>query len=63
MKYLATAAALFVALSSTTPCAAREEAPELVQPSEWWRVHPRPVYASLEKAGTFQQWFDMYELA
>ncbi len=35
---------------------------ELVQPSEWWSVHPRPVYASLEKVGTFQSWFDVYKL-
>ena len=24
------------------------------QDSEWWRVHPRPNYASLEKTGTCQ---------
>jgi glyoxylase-like metal-dependent hydrolase (beta-lactamase superfamily II) len=36
---------------------------ELVQPPEWWRVHPRPVYATLEKVGTYQDWFDVYELA
>lgn len=37
--------------------------PEIVQPSEWWRVHPRPVYAGLEKVGTYQAWFDVYRLA
>ncbi len=37
--------------------------PELVQPTEWWRVHPRPVYESLEKVGTYQAWFDVYRLA
>jgi glyoxylase-like metal-dependent hydrolase (beta-lactamase superfamily II) len=37
--------------------------PELVQPSEWWRVHPRPVYGTLEKVGTFQEWFAVYRLA
>jgi glyoxylase-like metal-dependent hydrolase (beta-lactamase superfamily II) len=36
--------------------------PEIVQPREWWRVHPRPVYESLEKVGTFQSWFDVYRL-
>lgn len=36
--------------------------PELVQPSEWWRVHPRPVYETLEKVGTYQEWFDVYRL-
>jgi len=40
-----------------------DRAPELVQPTEWWSVHPRPVYASLEKVGTYQDWFDVYELA
>jgi glyoxylase-like metal-dependent hydrolase (beta-lactamase superfamily II) len=35
---------------------------ELVQPPEWWRVHPRPVYAELEKVGSFQEWFDVYRL-
>jgi glyoxylase-like metal-dependent hydrolase (beta-lactamase superfamily II) len=45
--------------------ATAEEAgnPELVQPAQWWSVHPRPGYASLEKVGTFQGWFDVYRLA
>jgi glyoxylase-like metal-dependent hydrolase (beta-lactamase superfamily II) len=34
----------------------------LVQPSQWWDVHPRPVYATLEKVGTYQDWFDVYKL-
>jgi glyoxylase-like metal-dependent hydrolase (beta-lactamase superfamily II) len=36
--------------------------PELVQPSEWWTVHPRPVYETLEMVGTYQEWFDVYRL-
>jgi glyoxylase-like metal-dependent hydrolase (beta-lactamase superfamily II) len=44
-------------------CGGREKTSELVQPEEWWRIHPRPVYASLEKVGTFQEWFDVYKLA
>jgi glyoxylase-like metal-dependent hydrolase (beta-lactamase superfamily II) len=36
--------------------------PELVQPAEWWRVHPRPVYETLEKVGTYQDWFHVYRL-
>jgi glyoxylase-like metal-dependent hydrolase (beta-lactamase superfamily II) len=36
--------------------------PELVQPSEWWNVHPRPIYGNLEKVGTYQEWFDVYRL-
>lgn len=34
----------------------------LVQPDKWWSVHPRPIYAQLEKVGTFQEWFDVYKL-
>jgi glyoxylase-like metal-dependent hydrolase (beta-lactamase superfamily II) len=40
-----------------------EETSELVQPDQWWNVHPRPVYGSLEKVGTYQSWFDVYKLA
>ena len=44
-------------------CGQDEGASELVMPAKWWEVHPRPVYATLEKVGTFQAWFDVYELA
>ena len=44
-------------------CDEAERESNLVQPPEWWRVHPRPVYATLEKVGTFQDWFDVYRLA
>ena len=44
-------------------CASKQKTSELVQPAKWWEVHPRPVYASLEKVGTFQAWFDVYKLA
>ena len=43
-------------------CSSNEENPDLVQPDNWWSVHPRPVYADLEKIGTFQNWFDVYKL-
>ena len=50
-----------------TGCRAEEEngkeTSRLVQPEKWWSVHPRPVYENLEKAGTFQAWFDVYRLA
>lgn len=39
-----------------------QETSTLVQPEKWWSVHPRPVYSQLEKAGTFQAWFDVYRL-
>jgi glyoxylase-like metal-dependent hydrolase (beta-lactamase superfamily II) len=44
-------------------CSEGDGTSELIQPSEWWRVHPRPVYATLEKVGTYQEWFDVYRLA
>lgn len=52
--------ALLAFSASATGCKRAEETPELVQPREWWRIHPRPGYASLEKVGTFQDWFDVY---
>ena len=45
------------------PAHAQEKQSELVQPDKWWKVHPRPIYAQLEKVGTFQKWFDVYRLA
>ncbi|MFQ5790880.1 MAG: MBL fold metallo-hydrolase [Acidobacteriota bacterium] len=35
---------------------------ELVQPEKWWRILPRSGYASLEKVGEFQGWFEVYQL-
>ena len=43
-------------------CTSREKKSDLVQPDKWWEVHPRPIYAKLEKVGTFQEWFDVYKL-
>jgi len=44
-------------------CSSKEEKESnLVQPENWWNVHPRPVYATLEKVGTYQEWFDVYKL-
>lgn len=60
-RLLAVAAVLVSAGVAT--CSDRERPSELIQPSEWWRVHPRPVYATLEKVGTYQEWFDVYRLA
>jgi len=44
-------------------CKEKDSGKNLVQPDKWWEVHPRPVYAELEKVGTFQDWFDVYKLA
>lgn len=49
-------------------CAQKPEAPAsletspLVQPEKWWQALPRPGYASLEKVGVFDDWFEVYEL-
>ena len=43
-------------------CAADKKQSNLVQPDKWWKVHPRPIYAKLDKVGTFQKWFDVYKL-
>ena len=43
-------------------CAQKENTSNLVQPHQWWKVHPRPIYLQLEKTGTFQKWFDVYKL-
>jgi glyoxylase-like metal-dependent hydrolase (beta-lactamase superfamily II) len=53
---------MLVSLTVGVAACGGERASELVQPPEWWRVHPRPVYATLEKVGTYQGWFDVYEL-
>ncbi len=43
-------------------CGSKQQKEDLVQPDKWWSVHPRPVYATLEKVGTYQDWFDVYKL-
>ncbi|UCC74010.1 MAG: MBL fold metallo-hydrolase [Gemmatimonadota bacterium] len=52
-----------LASSGIAGCSEGDGTSELIQPSEWWRVHPRAVYATLEKIGTYQEWFDIYRLA
>jgi glyoxylase-like metal-dependent hydrolase (beta-lactamase superfamily II) len=58
------ASLLFLPLLALLPasCADQEQTSELIQPARWWEVHPRPIYASLEKVGTYQEWFDVYRL-
>jgi glyoxylase-like metal-dependent hydrolase (beta-lactamase superfamily II) len=34
----------------------------LVQPNQWWAKLPRPGYASLNRVGLFENWFEVYEL-
>jgi glyoxylase-like metal-dependent hydrolase (beta-lactamase superfamily II) len=51
-----------VTIGISFSCTKSERTSDLVQPTKWWSVHPRPVYATLKKVGTFQSWFDVYEL-
>lgn len=51
------------ALALFNSCASEEKTSELVMQENWWDVHPRPVYSSLEKVGTYQSWFDVYRLS
>ena len=39
-----------------------EKMSELIQPQKWWEKLPRPVYATLEKVETSQEWFEVYKL-
>ena len=43
-------------------CSGSGDAEDLVQPDNWWDKLPRPGYASLEKVGTYQNWFEVYKL-
>ncbi|MFW6140366.1 MAG: MBL fold metallo-hydrolase [Acidobacteriota bacterium] len=43
-------------------CGSEKEKSNLIQPDQWYSVHPRPIYSRLEKIGTFQEWFDVYKL-
>lgn len=51
-----------VACSKDTEQAAKSARSELIQPSKWWEILPRPVYESLEKVETSQKWYDVYRL-
>lgn len=44
-------------------CTSSDVPLELVQPENWWENLPRPIYASLEKMGTYQGWFEVYKLS
>ncbi len=55
-------AVLLPSIATIAACGEVERESNLVQPPEWWSVHPRPVYATLEKVGTYQDWFDVYRL-
>ena len=35
---------------------------EIIQPQKWWTKLPRPVYASLERIQTTQDWYEVYKL-
>jgi glyoxylase-like metal-dependent hydrolase (beta-lactamase superfamily II) len=35
---------------------------EIIQPQKWWTKLPRPIYASLKRIKTTQDWYEVYEL-
>lgn len=39
-----------------------EQRSELIQPTKWWEKLPRPIYATLEKIDTSDDWFEVYRL-
>lgn len=39
-----------------------QETANLVQPAKWWEALPRPIYSSLEKIPTDQDWFEVYKI-
>ena len=43
-------------------CGKKGTQSELIQPKNWWEKLPRPVYASLEKTGIYQDWYEVYKL-
>jgi len=66
MRIVATASILVlgvVALLTGAQAQTGTPPSSLVQPQKWWDALPRPGYAKLEKAGTFQDWFEVYTVA
>ncbi|MBD3413540.1 MAG: MBL fold metallo-hydrolase [Candidatus Aminicenantes bacterium] len=61
MKKFTCLFALFVILFFCTGEQEKDKS-NLIQPEKWYSVHPRPIYSSLEKIGTFQSWFDVYKI-
>lgn len=53
---------LGVACSQDTEQATESIRSELIQPSKWWEILPRPVYENLEKVETSQEWYEVYKL-
>jgi glyoxylase-like metal-dependent hydrolase (beta-lactamase superfamily II) len=48
--------------AESQPASGDRRSSELVQPENWFDALPRPGYASLEKVGEFQNWFEVYKL-
>lgn len=40
----------------------KQEKANLVQPEKWWEALPRPIYSTLEKIPTDQDWFEVYKI-
>lgn len=53
---------ILVSCASDTQQSDTEKKSDLIQPQKWWKKLPRPVYATLEKVETSQEWFQVYKL-
>lgn len=51
-----------LALLAAVLACAKSDSSDLIQPDRWWEVQPRPGYASLERVGVFQEWFEVWKL-
>lgn len=51
-----------VSCSNQDDSETEEQRSELIQPAKWWEKLPRPVYATLEKITTSQDWYEIYKL-
>ncbi|MFC1553441.1 MBL fold metallo-hydrolase [candidate division KSB1 bacterium] len=63
MKRRTVSAILIVSVLLSVSCSEQQGTSELIQPADWWEKLPRPVYASLEQVGIFQDWFEVYKLS
>lgn len=48
--------------ASPQKSAESSEKSTLIQPEKWWEVLPRPIYASLKRIETDQDWYEVYLL-
>jgi glyoxylase-like metal-dependent hydrolase (beta-lactamase superfamily II) len=53
---------IFVSCQKEKPDEEMSQRSEIIQPHEWWKNLPRPVYSSLEKVSVGQDWYAVYRL-